>query len=180
MESYVIAARYAKALIQVVGPDNWDKVRDEIESMNSLLGELPDLKEYLISPIISEEGKKNVLEKIIAQVICVPENAIFFLLLLKKGRLVLLPEILKAFCEIVQHMRNMETAFIRSSKQMSEEEIIKIVEKLSTMADCTLRAEVSYDPSLLCGIVAQVGHVVYDMSLKSKLEDLRNKLYTSR
>lgn len=180
MESYVIAERYAHALVEVVGPDNWDRVRDELELMNTILSELGDLKEYLISPIVSNEGKKKVLDKILSHVTFVPQDEIFFRLLLQKGRLVLMPEIVRSFCEIIQDIRNMETAFIRSSKQMSEEEILSIVEKLSAMSERTLRAEVTYDQSLLGGIVAQVGHVVYDMSLKSKLEELKNKLYSSR
>jgi len=180
MERYVIAERYAEALSQVVGTKKWDRLSDELESFNLVLHEISDLREYFISPIVPEDEKLKVLDKILGSVQFMPEVDSFFHLLLEKDRMILLPEIVKGFREIIQDARNMETAFIRCATQMTEEEIVNIVKKLSGMTSRQLRAEVSHDPSLLCGLVAQVGHVIYDMSLKSKLQKLEVKLHRSK
>jgi len=177
MEKIVIAERYAEALSHVVEQKQWDKVLNELETFETLFLEIDDLREYFVSPIVPEDEKAKVLDKILKKVRFIPEVDSFFHILLQKDRLVILPEIIKTFREIIQDAQNMETAIIRCAVEMTEEEIVNIVKKLSEMTDRTLRAEISHEPELLCGLVAQVGHVIYDMSLKSKLKKIERTLH---
>ena len=54
------------------------------------------------------------------------------------------------------------------------------LEAISARLDRTANARViverAVDPSLLGGVVAQMGNLVFDGSLRSQLEDLRNSL----
>lgn len=180
MEAYVIAERYADALAQVLGPDKWDKGIDELNAVHVVLNEFAELQSFFASPIVARERKVQVLQRILACADFMPEVDSFFHILIEKDRITILAEIIRAFKALIQDSRNMETAFIRCAKQLGEEDIVKIVDKLSSLSERTLRAEVSHDPSLLCGLVAQVGHVIYDMSLRTKLDTLQTELLTKR
>ena len=51
-----------------------------------------------------------------------------------------------------------------------------IAEKLSAATSRKIILDRTVDPAILGGVVAQVGSVVYDGSLRSQLEDLRRTL----
>ena len=54
--------------------------------------------------------------------------------------------------------------------------IAAIAEKLSATTQKKVLVERAVDPAILGGVVAQVGSVVYDGSLRTQLEDLRATL----
>jgi F-type H+-transporting ATPase subunit delta len=177
MESYVIADRYAEALSQVVPQDQWDRVLEELSSFYSVLKEYSDLETFLTTPIVSHDAKITILKKVLDCANFIPELNSFFHILVEKDRIVILKYIITGFKTLVQDVRKMETAYIRCSKQMTEEEILQVVEKLGSLTKRKLRAEVTHDPQLLCGLVARVGHVIYDLSFKTKLNTLLTQLH---
>jgi len=180
MEAYVIAGRYAEALSQVLGQDKWDRAIEELEAVHVVLNEFAELENFFASPVVDNKDKVRILERVLGCAEFMPEVDSFLHILIEKDRINVLTYILQGFKEIIQDARNMETAYIRCSKQMGEEEILQVVDKLSSVTKRKLRAEVSHDPSLLCGLVAQVGHVIYDMSLRTKLDNLKTELHKRR
>jgi F-type H+-transporting ATPase subunit delta len=57
------------------------------------------------------------------------------------------------------------------------EELLRTIKKgLERLTDRQVMLEASVEPSLLGGVMAQVGSTVYDGSLKSHLEELRKEL----
>ena len=59
---------------------------------------------------------------------------------------------------------------------LSPDEAKRIAEKLAEARKVEVIVEASVDPSLLGGVVAQVGSLVYDGSVRSQLEELRRAM----
>ena len=63
-----------------------------------------------------------------------------------------------------------------SSKKLSTEEMKKIESELSKDFKSALNIDYEYNPDLIGGLIIQVGSVMIDTSIKSKLKQLENKM----
>ena len=68
------------------------------------------------------------------------------------------------------------SAKLLSSKDLSESEINKIKEELSKNFTSNINLSYKFDPSLIGGLVIQIGSIMIDTSIKSKLQQIENKM----
>ena len=176
MEAEMIAKRYAQAVFEVVSEDKYDQLIHELEIFNNAMIAENLLSNYFDSPLITEIRKKDILAEIIGKAEFMPEVSSFFKVLLLKQRISLIPRIIRQLINIVENYRNIDKAMIYASFEISESDQLKIIEKLSEKLDKKLKAKLIVDPSLIGGIIVQVGNHIYDLSLKSKLEKLATHL----
>ena len=63
-----------------------------------------------------------------------------------------------------------------AAKQLNNDEVNKIKDELSKDFTNKVKLDYKYDPSLIGGLIIQVGSVMIDTSIKSKLKQLENKM----
>ena len=63
-----------------------------------------------------------------------------------------------------------------SSKELSSAEVEQIQKELSKNYEAKIKLAYNYDPNLLGGLIIQVGSVMIDASLKTKLQKLEQKM----
>ena len=63
-----------------------------------------------------------------------------------------------------------------AAKQLNDDEVNKIKNELSKDFTNKVKLDYKYDPSLIGGLIIQVGSVMIDTSIKSKLKQLENKM----
>ena len=63
-----------------------------------------------------------------------------------------------------------------SSKELSKAELEKIRNELSKDLQSPINIDYKYDPNLIGGLVIQVGSVMVDTSIKSKLRQLQKSM----
>ena len=63
-----------------------------------------------------------------------------------------------------------------AAKQLNNDEVNKIKEELSKDFNNKVKLDYKYDPSLVGGLIIQVGSVMVDTSIKSRLKQLENKM----
>ena len=96
--------------------------------------------------------------------------------MITKRRLFYLEHILKDFLSICSKQRGEVSAKLLSSKDLSESEINKIKEELSKNFASNINLSYKFDPSLIGGLVIQIGSIMIDTSIKSKLQQIENKM----
>ena len=96
--------------------------------------------------------------------------------LVEKRRLFFLHNILKKFVDICSQKRGEVKAMLVAAKQLNTNEINKVKEELSKDFTNKIKLNYKYDPSLIGGLIIQVGSVMIDTSIKSKLKQLENKM----
>lgn len=67
-------------------------------------------------------------------------------------------------------------ASVRSAAPLDEGQIEELKKRLAAMTGATPVLEISTDPSLIGGLVVQIGDQVYDASVKNRLEQVRKRL----
>ena len=68
------------------------------------------------------------------------------------------------------------SAKLIAAKKLNENEVNKIKDELSENFATKVKLDYKYDPSLIGGLIIQVGSVMIDTSIQSKLKQLENKM----
>ena len=98
------------------------------------------------------------------------------LLLADRGRLGYAAAIADRFRDLADAKLGRVRARVTSAVPLSAAEAGRIAERLAGITKGQVLLETAVDPSLLGGVVAQVGSTVYDGSVRSQLEELRRAM----
>ena len=100
----------------------------------------------------------------------------FFKLLIKKRRLFFLEKILKDFITICSIQRGEVIAKLTSAKELSNSELENIKNSLKDNFGTNLKLKFNHDPSIIGGLIIQVGSIMIDTSIKNKLQQIENNM----
>ncbi len=168
---------YALALYELSKENSeLKKIEDEIITIKKLLLENPSFKEIIQSPTVTIEEKKNVLFAIADQSKFSQTLKKFLGFVAIKNRLFFLEKISESFLSLVSKNKGELKTKLISSKKLSTEEQKKIENELSKDFKSKLNIAYEYDPSLIAGLIVQIGSVMIDTSIKSKLKKLEKNM----
>jgi F-type H+-transporting ATPase subunit delta len=172
-----IARRYAKALFSLADEqgqvEQWSSALD---ALGRALASSPELRETLSSPVFEKEQRRGVVGEL-AKALGFADTARNFLLLLAdRDRLAYLPAIVLDFRDLADARLGRIRAKVTSAVPLAPEEAKRIAEKLAQGGRAEVILETHVDAALLGGVVAQVGSLVYDGSVRSQLEELRRTM----
>ncbi len=171
------AKSYALALYELSRESlELDKVEIGIKSLKNLLNDSPDFKEMIMSPTITKDDKRSVIFKIADKNEFSEILKKFLGFVAIKNRLFFLSKIIDSFLNLISDNKGELKAKLVSSKKLSEEEKKNIQSELSKDFDSKLNIEYTYDPSLIAGLIIQVGSVMVDTSIKTKLKKLEKNM----
>ena len=93
-----------------------------------------------------------------------------------KNRLFFLNKIIDSFLNLISQSKGELKAKLISSKELSSEEQKKIQSELSRDFKSQLNIDFKFDPNLIAGLIIQVGSVMVDTSIKTKLKKLEKNM----
>jgi F-type H+-transporting ATPase subunit delta len=172
------ATRYARALLDVARKEQADlsQIDAELTSVVTVLGQHPALNKVLLSPAIPASKKRAAVADLLTHLRVQPTVAKLLLLLAERDRLVLLPDLLSAYQERVMDLQNVVRANVTTAVPLDAERARAIEHSLGRATGRTVVLSTHVDPSIVGGIVAKVGSVVYDASIATHLQRLRHRL----
>ena len=153
-----------------------NKVQDEMNDLKVLLSKSSDFRGMILNPTVSKEEKNKVINEMSNQYIFSQTLKKFLGFLTIKNRLFFLNKIIDSFLNLVSSNKGELKAKLVSSKELSKMEIEKIGKELSKDFKSVLNIDYKYDPDLIGGLVIQVGSVIIDTSIKTKLKKLEKNM----
>ncbi len=172
-----LAKRYAKAMVEI-GQEN-----NTLEIYGSSLSELlevteasKEFKEVLINPVFTKEDKKEIAHGIMEKMGTDPIVRNFVSMLIDRKRIDQLPGIVKAFHQFLDDINGIKRGTIVSATPLSDDEIDKVTEALSRFSGTKVLATADVDSSLIGGLVAKVGDQVFDGTIRTQLNQLKESL----
>jgi len=96
--------------------------------------------------------------------------------LITKNRLFFLNQIIDSFLDLISSSKRELKAKLLSSKELSKTELEEIRNELSKDFQSPIKIDYKHDPDLIGGLVIQVGSVMVDASIKSKLRQLQKSM----
>ena len=172
-----IARRYAKALFSLADEQGQvEQWSGGLESLGKALAASAELRETLASPLFEKEQRRSVVASLAKEIGLAEAPTNFLLLLADRDRLAYLPAVIQQFRDLADARLGRVRAKVTSAVPLSPDEAKAIAQKLTQAEKAEVIVETSVDPALLGGVVAQVGSLVYDGSVRSQLDELRRAM----
>jgi F-type H+-transporting ATPase subunit delta len=165
--------RYALALYQV-GEEKGkvDQFLNELKTVVGLIDQDANLKLLIEHPSISTSSKKEFLENIFKGK--VEDDILSFMkLLLEKGRILEIGNMLKQLQDIYLEKNNTSVAEIKTVVPLLEEEKAELIRNLQKKFNRTIILKEELDPAILGGMFVKVENEVIDGTVKSKIDEMK-------
>jgi F-type H+-transporting ATPase subunit delta len=177
MSAEVIARRYATALADVViKSGEIETVKSELSSWEQLMTANAQLQGAFENPSIAHASKEKVLDGLIGKTKPSKTTANFLRVLLRNGRLLDLPEINERFAVVLEERSGTVVADVMSARELSEAQRQELKANLEKLTSKHVKLNFAIDPSIIGGVVTRIGSTVYDASVKTQLENLKEEL----
>jgi F-type H+-transporting ATPase subunit delta len=177
MVSGSIARRYAKALfglaVEVGRVEEWS---DALQALGEVVQASPDLGDVLANPVYSREQRRAIIERLVLALRLDTEPGNLLFLLGDRNRLDQLDGVVAAFRALADEHLGRLRARVTSALPLEPQALQAMADKLSQATRAKVLLDRTVEPAILGGVIAQVGSLVYDGSVRTQLEDLRKTL----
>jgi len=171
------ANRYSLALYELASEKNLlSQVEENSSAFLDLILNNKEFYNLIKDPTINRDVLINIINKISENFKLEILFKNFLNFLITKRRFFYVEEILKKYVETCSEKRGELKAEIRSAKQLTEDEINKITQELSSNFKSKIKLNYNHDQSLIGGLVVQVGSTMIDTSIKNKLQQIENRM----
>jgi F-type H+-transporting ATPase subunit delta len=172
-----IARTYAEALLAVAEKKGQaDEIGEELQSLyHDVLEKSPGVDGFFDSPALSREKKDAALAKMFDGTAS-PLFADFLRVLNRKDRLGLVKLIAIAYRTLREQGANRVRVLVEVAAPLSDAQKDDVAATLAAALGKTPVVVVQPTPELIGGMIVRVGDRVFDTSVRTKLQRLRNQL----
>ena len=167
--------RYAEAFLELCIEDktiDLASYRDEVLTLKSVFKYEKEFIKFLSSYNIDYDDKILVLDKVLKGFSKNTTN--YVKLIVQKNRGFFLYEIFKATLNELNTYLKVEVGKVYSTTPLSEENMNKIINALSKKKNKIIELTNVVDPSIIGGIKVVLNNDIYDSSVSSKVERMKN------
>ena len=180
MTAGAAATRYARALFDVVLKEGNDaaveKVQGELQQFADLFAN-DQLAHVLGNPAIPVSKKKALATALVARAgqISAP-LAKLIVILAEKDRLTLLPGMARAYADRVMDHLKILRGEVTTATPLAPEKLRVLEQGLAQATGRKVVLEARVDPSIIGGVVTRLGSTVYDGSVTTQLQKMKQAL----
>ncbi len=169
--------RYSLALYELAEENkSIYEIEEQSSAFINLISRSDGFNLLIKDPTNKKEDQLNVIKKISEQYKLNNLLTKFLSFLTVKRRLFFVEKILKNFIETCSKKRGEIVAKLTAAKELNDNEVNKIKDELTKNFSSKIKLEYKFDPSLIGGLIIQVGSTMIDTSIKNKLQQLENKM----
>lgn len=176
-----VSKNYASALLAAAKKHNvpLDDALSEALALRELVLARPRFKLFLEGPQFRAEDKGNMIRNAF-QGNSSDLFMYFMLLLLRRGRLVNLIDILDEFEQLVDQEGGVTEGSVTTAVELSDEEKESMRQKLDAYCEKHFILQFKVDPGIVGGVRVQFGDKLIDATIQSQLTNLRRRLSQAR
>jgi F-type H+-transporting ATPase subunit delta len=173
-----IAEVYARALFEVAKEhDVLDEIHDELDEFADVLAENRDLQVFFFSPYFNSEEKKEAIPKVLEGA---DERFVRFLeMLAERHRMPVLFRIRREFDQLWADENKLLPVTITSAIELDDDTVKQIQKEIEEQTGHRTELTTRVDPNVLGGLAMQVGNVIMDGTVRSRLDRLRREVATA-
>jgi ATP synthase F1 delta subunit len=170
-----IASVYARSLFEVAKEnDKLDVIKEQLDEFTDVLSENHELQTYFFSPYFSSQEKKEGIDKVIENG---DEHFVRFLeLLAERHRLPAVFRIRREFDQLWAEENKQLPVTITSAVELDKDTVDDLGKKIQEQTGQKIDLTANVDPDLIGGLRMQVGNMVYDATIRGRLDKLRREV----
>jgi F-type H+-transporting ATPase subunit delta len=169
-------AGYASAILEIARSEGeMGRVGDEMFRIARSFEESAELRDALTDRRIPVDRKRAIVAELLeGKASTLSAGLVSFVV--GMGRAADLPAIAERMAEQAAAERDRAIAEIRTAVELDPAMVARLEEALGRATGKQVEAKTVVDPAVLGGVVARVGDIVIDGSLRRRLEEFRDKL----
>ena len=163
--------RYSRALFEVVKESNEiEKAEKDIKNFLLILNKSIEIDNFIKDPSKSLKVQNSFIGLLADKLEFSKNLKNFFFLIIEKRRIFFVKKIFDSFLRLCSKKRGEIKASLISSKELSQTELEKISNDLSSAMGSTLKFDYKLDKDLIGGLKLQLGSFMIDTSIKNKIK----------
>ncbi len=164
---------YASGLLAIgQAEDGGEALANELFAIGRAFDGSDELRDAITNPQIPVERKQNLLSQVLTGRASSMSIALVNMLV-SAGKARDITDIGRLMIEKAALSQELTVAEVRSAIELDPETVSRLEAKLSSATGKRIKANVIVDPSVVGGLVAKVGDTVFDGSVSSRLQELR-------
>jgi F-type H+-transporting ATPase subunit delta len=168
------ARRYAEAAYLIAREDGTVEAWLEgLQAMAAAYGD-PQAQRFFTNMRVPLEAKQQAVEEALKTI--EPKARNLALLLLRRGRTGLAPQIAQAYQEMVDAEKGISHALVTSAVPLNDAELEAVRSKLTELTGGEVQLRTEVDERIIGGLVVRIGDRLIDGSTRSRLSALKQRL----
>ena len=170
-----IATVYGRSLFEVAkDSDKLDVIHDQLDQFADEMDTNRELQTFFFSPYFSSDEKKDGIGKVVENG---DEHFVRFLeLLAERHRLPAIFRIRREFDRLWSEENKLLPVTITSAVELEKDTVNDLGKKIEEQTGRTIDLTAKVDPDLVGGLRMQVGNMVYDATIRGRLDKLRREV----
>jgi F-type H+-transporting ATPase subunit delta len=178
MPNETLARRYATAIFQLATEAGAvARIGSDLHAFVGALAADPDVNGFFCSPVIDRNEKSAVIAQAFDRLHEVALHAM--LLLIRKRRETLAPEIVRQYDVLEREARGAQTLRVTTARPLSKADLDALVAKLTAAFNTPFDVTQTVDPDLIGGVRLTMGDRRVDGTIAGRLDDLARMLSTN-
>ncbi|MEW6218376.1 MAG: ATP synthase F1 subunit delta [Thermodesulfobacteriota bacterium] len=180
MTSTVLAKRYAKAMFALGKEDGqYEAYSQQLSGLAAVLAAHPEIGDALSNPLYPLDARAKCMEELIKAMGAPEMVANFLRLLVSRRRAGIIVDTARQLEAMVDEVRNVCRATVTTALPINAAMAKKVKTAMEKITGKTVVLEPRVDPAIIGGMVAKVGDLVLDGSIKSQLVGLKDSIKRS-
>jgi F-type H+-transporting ATPase subunit delta len=180
MTSGAAAGRYARALFDVVlkeAPRDLEAIETQLRDLSALFTGNATLASVLGNPAVPVTKKVAVTQALLDRSGPLPAPlSKLVLMLAERDRLMLLPHITRVYGERLMDHQQVLRGEVTTTVALPDEKLRALAQGLERATGRKVVLQSRVDPSIIGGVVTRLGSTVYDGSVTTQLENMKQAL----
>jgi F-type H+-transporting ATPase subunit delta len=167
---------YAEAMYSIAEAEGeLEPVEEQVYAFAKMTEKRAKVREALIDPELPNENKRNLIGEVLGER-ANPVAVNLLGMLVDQGRARDIGRIAESLAEVAAERRQQVVAEVRSAVPLADAQRRRLAEALSSATGRTVEVRVVVDPDLVGGVVARVGDLIFDGSIRSRLDEAKQHL----
>ncbi len=171
-----VANEYASALYALSEEEGLEPViLGEARQLLPVFDDNPELLDILRSPAIPKDERVGLLDRIFGDRLH-PYTLSCMQLMVKKGRGGLIPEVMKEYIKLWYRNSGIAVAEVTSAVPLDEKQKERLHFALEKKTGRDVETRFTVDPSVMGGVSVKIDGVLYEDTVKGRIEEMRRAL----
>ena len=169
-----LSRRYARAVFELAAGRE-EAIGAEVDGFLGVC-EDPDLRKVLGNPAFEQGRRRDIVVELAGRLGLSDLTTNFLSLLVTRDRLDGLPAIARHYHRLLDDLRGRVNAKVIVSQPLGDEQRESLAEVVGEMSGKTAILTEEVDPAIIGGIIVEVAGKVYDGSVRTQLQSLRQSI----
>jgi F-type H+-transporting ATPase subunit delta len=171
-----LSRRYARAIFELAREEHKEEVvQEEIDRFVDAYNK-PDLNTVLNNPAFGLESRKSVVAKVAEHLRLTPLSVRFLSLLMERDRLAYLPSIALHYHGLLDETKGRVEAQIAAPAPLGDAVLEKMRDALQKVCGKEVILRENVDPGLIGGVLIELEGKIYDGSIRTQLENMKESI----